>query len=102
MPRIRYARAYPRKDGRRRRQCSGLLDVLRALARHELVPLPRKERLLLRVAILAGGHRVPTHGASAADQRDDVIHREGLGAHLPSAVVTGAYGDASPPPCALT
>src|SRR5436309_4655744 len=63
-----------------------------------LLPLPRQERLLLRVAVLASGDHVPAHGAPPADQRHEMVHREGLGAHLPLAVVTDARRDPPLPP----
>src|SRR2546428_14115133 len=65
---------------------------------HVLVPFPREERLLLRVAVLAGRHRVRARGPPAADQRHDVIHGERLRAHLPPTVVTRARRDAPLPP----
>src|SRR5215472_9599944 len=63
-----------------------------------LVPLPRQQRLLLRVAVLAGGNGVAAHGASAADQGHEVIHRERSRADLPLAVVADAGRDPPLPP----
>src|SRR5262249_2140186 len=50
---------------------------------------------------LARWHRVAAYGASTADQRDDVVHREGLRADLTGAVVTRPGGDPSTPPGSL-
>src|SRR5438309_275269 len=66
------------------------------------VPLPREERALLGVAVLAGGRDVALDGAAAADQRHQVIEGESARADLAGAIVATPLGDAPLPPAALT
>src|SRR5438128_10301187 len=65
------------------------------------VPLPRQERSLLDVAVLAGGRDVTLDGAAAADQRHHVIEGEGARAHRARAIVAPPVGNAPLPPAAL-
>jgi hypothetical protein len=51
--------------GRQRR--AGTSSILRRRARSEWDPLPRQQRSLLRVAVLAGCDHVPPHGPAAAN-----------------------------------
>src|SRR5207249_4399304 len=63
-----------------------------------LLPLPRQERPLLRVAVLPGRDHVPTPVAPALAHWRGLVRRVGPGAHLPLAVVTAARRDAPLPP----
>src|SRR5262245_51333223 len=64
------------------------------------VPLHGHERLLARVAVLASGHDIAAHAATAAAERHDVIHAQGSVADLAPAVVADPVGDAALPPLA--
>src|SRR5262249_10352766 len=65
------------------------------------LPLPRQQRLLLVVAVLARRHDVDSDGAPAADERYDVIESQRPRADRAAAVLAHAGGDAPPPPGAL-
>src|SRR5581483_1712841 len=65
------------------------------------LPFPREHRLLLVVAVLAGGHHVGANGATSAHQRHHVIERQRARADLARAVVAAAGRDAAAPPRGL-
>src|SRR5713101_6673901 len=81
--------------------CAYLVGVGTGEASEIRVPLPRQERPLLDVAVLAGGRDVALDGAAAADQRHHVIEGEGARAHRAGAIVAPPVGNAPLPPAAL-
>src|SRR6266567_3777423 len=81
--------------------CAYLVGVGTGEANEIRVPLPRQERPLLDVAVLAGGRDVTLDGAAAADQRHHVIEGEGARAHRARAIVAPPVGNAPLPPAAL-
>src|SRR5215467_13121209 len=78
------------------------LSRVRAIEALEVcVPLPGQERLLRVVAVLARGHHIAAHGATAPDQGHHVIESETMRSDLAPAVVTAAIRDTALPPSAL-
>src|SRR5438445_3783724 len=78
------------------------LGVGGAIERVEVgLPLPREQRLLLVVALLASGHHVDADRAAAAHERHDVIEGQGLRAHVAPTVVAAAGRDPPAPPRSL-
>src|SRR5213594_1115877 len=65
------------------------------------LPLDRHQRLLPRVAVLAGGNDVAARRSAAAAERHHVIHRQRAMTDASSAVRAHAVGDAALPPLAL-
>src|SRR5215470_8805562 len=65
------------------------------------LPLERDQRLLVRVALLAGGHDVAARRSTAAAERHLMIHRQRAMADAALAVVADAVGDPPLPPRAL-
>src|SRR5512144_1844484 len=62
------------------------------------LPLPREQRLLSVVAVLAGRHHVGPDRAPSAHERHDVVEGQRLGAHLAPAVVAATGRDPPSPP----
>src|SRR5438093_9991187 len=81
----------------------GLASLLGDAAerRQIVLPLDGQERLLAVVAVLAGGHDVAAHAATAASERHDVIHGECSRADPPSAVVADAGRELALPPAGV-
>src|SRR5262249_42349190 len=97
MPTIGHRRVYPESDVASG-ACAGSAVPVASPRPEILIPFPGQQRLLLRVAVLAGGNDVALHGASAANQRHEMIHRERARAHRSLAVVTEARRDPALPP----
>src|SRR6267143_478662 len=62
------------------------------------LPLDRHQRLLPRVAVLAGGNDVAARRSAAADERHHVIHRQRAMADASAAVLAHTVGDTALPP----
>src|SRR6266849_7804850 len=65
------------------------------------LPLERHQRLLVRVALLAGGNDVTARRSTAAPERNPMVHRQRAVTDAAAAVITHAVGDAPLPPLAL-
>src|SRR5215470_3898654 len=78
-----------------------LLRVRAIEAPEVCVPLPGQERFFRVVAVLARGHHVAAHRATAPDQGHHVIESEAMRSDLALAVVAAAIRDTALPPSAL-
>src|SRR2546425_1176555 len=65
------------------------------------LPLERDQRLLVRVAVLAGGKDVAARRSAAAAERNAMVHRQRAVPDRAVAVVAHALGDAPLPPLTL-